>query len=417
METFFYLFFGSLVFEYVLTLTLASGYTLKLPYLFGLIFLAYFLYSVYRKRVKLDLKLEEILLLLFAFLSYLTFFWSIDRQKTLLISSMILFAVLIFYASRRLLTGRWREIVLKFFVWLGLATSLFAFWQFFGDAFGLSQKLTFLNDRYTSELFSFPRVQSTFFEPGYFANFLFIPLFLSIYFFFKEAKKNYLYLLFVISIAFFLTLSRSGLYAIIISSLTLVFIFLKNREYLALKRLFSPIKVVFVAFVFSLIMVFSVAGSVGIKNYLYQTKNLEDFVGYSDDSFQMVTRSYTMKIAFETFKSKPFGIGMGAFGSLPEFQRIREDGNPRQTVNSLYPEILAEGGILALVSFLSFIIYLLYTFLVRRAKKDYLSIFLGATVLAIFVQYVSFSTLYFLYIWVFLAVALESRGGLDEARS
>lgn len=416
MKIFLKLFLISLLFEYVLTWTTSIGYTLKLPYIFGIILLVYFFTLVLRKKIEITFKTEELILFLFVLSSFATVFWSIDKAKTLTVSTMLLFVSLTFYALRRLINKKEAGKALNFFVMLGFLSSLFALYQFFGDALGLSQKFTFLNDRYVSNLFSFPRVQSTFFEPGYYANFLFIPFFLSIYYYIKTKEEKYLFLLFFNALAFFLTLSRSGFYSLLLGFGILFFTFWVKKEASVFKKIIAPSKMIFASFLIALLAIWSVSGSTGINNYFNQTKNVSDFVELNDENKELVTRSYTMKVAFLNFKEHPFGIGTGAFGSLPEFQKIREEGNPRQTVNSLYPEILVESGFIALLLFIAFIVYILYLLIIQKGKNSILSLFLGVTTLAIFFQFVSFSTVYLVYIWVFLALALRAveEGEINE---
>jgi hypothetical protein len=121
-----------------------------------------------------------------------------------------------------------------------------------------------------------------------------------------------------------------------------------------------------------------------------------------------VTRSYTIKVALENWTKEPFGLGSGSFGSLPEFEEIRNQGNLRQTVNSIYPEILVEQGVQGLLLFVFFVgsfLWLLVTHVFRN--NSFLGLIFFCISGAIFVQFISFSTLYLVNVWVLLGLAMS----------
>jgi hypothetical protein len=164
------------------------------------------------------------------------------------------------------------------------------------------------------------------------------------------------------------------------------------------------------------------AGQSGVAEYSTQIKNTVDVTNQSVASEKNLTRSYTVKVALETAVRHPWGIGPGAFGSLPEHDWMRRAGNPRQTVNSLYPQLLVENGVIGLMLFLSFLaliaIRLLRVVLAtgETTERRVLNLTLFSIIFAIFLQFASFSTLYLFYLWGFLGLALailESAGSIE----
>jgi len=483
------LLFLTLPFEKVLTFEMV-GFTVKPPYIAGIFLICYFLYSLVTRRIKISFKNYDYAAALFIILSYATFFWSIDRIKTLVISSMFLFVYLIFLSVRSFIgchsglacpergrrdpesrnnntildprvqaclpAGRPEDdkgeaaddkrlyqdnksginFYLNIFVWLGVVCSFFALFQFFGDSYGLSQQLTGLSNLYTKSVFGFPRVQSTFFEPGFFASFLLIALFMNLL---RLNSRNFYYYLsfIVLCVAFILTLSRGGFYSFLIAYVVaVVLIFVKRKDKMIL--IYRSMELIVASITLALFSVWLVAGPQGLYTFFGQSRNTQDLIaGSSQESVQNFTRNATIKIALQNWQKNIFGIGTGTFGSLPELQETRALGNERQTVNSLYPEILVEGGIQSLLAFLAFLTLLLWSLLApilssqtpsalriepKDPQKDFSapdksprgvemtqdgvvgSIIFSAAMLAIFIQYLSFSTLYLVYIWVFLGL-------------
>jgi O-antigen ligase len=384
-----------------------SGFTVKPVYFAAIALILYFVYLALSKKTKVKLDLMEIALYAFVFLSFVSIGWSIAPTNTFIYSMMIFFMALTFSATRGLADVRFFEIYFNTFIVLGVFTALFGLWQFFADTYGYSEKYTLLTSIYTKSVFGFPRVQSTFFEPGFYANFLMIPIFLNIYQLLRSKKNIYYASFFVTIIAFFLTLSRGGYYSLAFALLILfVMIILKFREHLKKTLLIIALSAI-ALFTVSKIIYYT-SGAEGIFNFRIQSARVDDLLVYKGEESEVgVTRSYTIKVALDNWKKRPFGIGAGAFGMLPEFEKIRSQGNMRQTVNSIYPEILVEEGIQGFILFVLFVVLALFhLFKDASREKNFLSLIFFCTLIAIFTQFVTFSTLYLVYIWVFTGFAM-----------
>lgn len=403
MQTLLTLLILSLPFERVLTKDIAS-FNVKPPYLFGIaLFLAYFWMRI-RERRPLRLDANDMLLGLFIGWSFLTVAWSLEPMFTILISGMYLLMGLIWFSVRRIVKPENQERYLRLFIYVGLGTAVFGFWQFVGDSVGLGQKYTLLADIYVKRIFGFPRIQSTFFEPGFFANFLLIPLYASVYFILQK-QPRWAAALYVIGCAFFLTLSRGGIYALLLTFVPFaIFVGMKNQRKLPYMAL--CIATLAASYLTSLGAIYLAAKDKGVQNYIQQATRANDVVQNTTYNKQQVNRAYTVRVALDTWREHPFGgVGAGAFGAIPEFSDIRKEGNERQTANSLYPEVAAETGAVGLgllVAFLASIAIRLTR--MYRTDRSLLPITLLAIQFAMFIQYGSFSTLYLVYVWAFLAI-------------
>lgn len=393
--------FASLPFERLLTYEFL-GFTLKLSYIFSVLIILYAIFH-FKNLLKEKLASYEWALLVFWIISFATTFWSADKKLSLILNFVILLSFTVFFVLKRFIKIVKVNTVINFFIWLGVLTSLFAFWQFVGDSIGLAQNATGLANLYIKDIFGFPRVQSTFFEPSFFANFLLLPLALSAYSASLKTSPANITKFMIIAVAFFLTLSRGGFVALAIS-VVFVLVLAAIWKVVELRRTLKVFPYFLASIFISLCAIYLSAGNVGLSNYLHQAKNSADVVSENKSDEFNPTRGYTVRVALRNSFIHPFGVGTGAFGTLPEFESIRQVGNLRQTVNSIYPEMLIETGFFGLSAFLVFIGLFLRDLLLR-SKKSLLLLFLSVAVTAMFVQFLSFSTYYLIYIWVFFAFA------------
>ncbi|MCX6810346.1 MAG: O-antigen ligase family protein [Candidatus Berkelbacteria bacterium] len=390
------LFFLFLPFERLLTFEI-FGLTAKISFLIlMLIVLVYFVL-----RLGPTLATEDKILLAFSALSYLSVFWSIDQLRSLIIATIFSATFLGFIALRRFLTPQNIEIAKTILIFWGFALCFFALWQYFGDLHNLP--LTFLRERYTKIVFGFPRPQATFLEPLYFANFLFMPIFFSLERFIKSEKINWflslnIFLLLMVEV---LTLSRGAYFSLAFAIIILViFVGLKFKKYL--KQLLIALGIGVLGIIGAVFIIYSSASHRDFQIFV-QHAGATDVAGEST-----VARLSYSSIAWSNFKKQPWGIGTGAFGALPEFSDKLLAGN-YQTVGNLYLEILVEEGIIGLLLFLFFLFINLKYFWQNIKVKKIESLILMVVFVAIFIQAVSFSALYIIPIWAFLALARPTR--------
>jgi O-antigen ligase len=406
------LFLLSLPFERVLTFE-AGGFTVKLSYMLGAVLILTNLAMI--KRLKLAK--EEYFLLLFVLWSYLTSIWSIDFKRTIIISTLYLFMAVIFIVLRRLFCGYKKETAFILFAWMGVLLFIFSLWQLVGDSFGISQKLTFLRAEYIKGVFPFARVQGTFLEPLFFANFMLIPFYLSLYKYITDRQVNiYFWSVFLSGTVIFLTLSRGAIFALLVSMAVFsILIFFRDKKLRT--GLYKSFMLIIASFLLALFLIFAISGSNGIKSYFNQANNVSDVQSdqqLNPKDFQR-TRNNTFKTSLEIIKENPFsGIGAGAFGALPQFKDLREMGN-YQTVNNEYLEILIEEGIIGFLLISLFLIYYLIGLWQSNIGQN-MKIIILSVIVAWLAQYLTFSNFYVIYIWLFLAFAVSSknRGGHEK---
>lgn len=386
------LFFVFLPFERLLTFEI-FGLTAKIS--FGLLMLIVLAYVILRPEPKFET--ADRLLLALAGLSYLSAFWSIDQFRSLVISTIFLATFFGFIALRRFIAPKVAESVKTIIIYSGLALCLFALWQYFADLYGLP--LAFLRPQYTKIVFGFPRPQATFLEPLFFANFLFLPIYFSLERFLQSKKIGWflplnIFLLFLVLV---LTLSRGSYFALVASLFALGIILTWKCKNL-LKRFWLAVGIGILGIIAAVLLIHSTTSQ----------KNFQMFVGHAGvadatTGESTLDRFNFSSIAWSNFLRSPWGIGAGAFGALPEFNKILAGGE-YQTVGNLYLEVLVEEGVIGLIIFLAFLILTLKRLWREVLDKKISSLMLLAMFIAIFIQAVSFSALYIIPIWAFLAL-------------
>lgn len=407
-------FLCALPFERLLTLDF-HGYTVKISYLLGL-FLVLGSVIMFR-RVYRSIASDEIVLLLFNLNNFASVFYAIDRQRAYIISLIVLFLSLIYFILKRVLDKK-LSYYLNILLIVSAVASIFGLWQFFAGQYGFGPSL--LRDAYTKINFGFPRIQSTFLEPLYFANFLFIGIYSSVYLYIVKKKNLYLVALLVMAVAFFLALSRGAFFALALSSVVALILVI-SRFRSILKEYISALAVIAISFVLAITIIFFVSEKQGLKNYLSHAVSgeiLSTNLSYGEilrgsQSEEVVTnpevltsRAFTTKTALASAIKHPFGIGVGNFGVLPEFRSLLAGGS-YQTVNNLYLEIFVESGMIGLALFLLFLGSIIHRIIINAKENRPESIIYLGILIALLAQYLFFSTLYIIYIWVFLALIMR----------
>lgn len=387
------LFFFFLPFERLLTFEIA-GLTAKISFAI-LMLLVLWLIAV---RPGPKLALEEKILLGFVAWSYVGVFWSIDQLRSFIIATIFLATFLGFIALRRFLDEKTASMVKTIIIFWGFVLSLFALWQYFGGLRDLP--LTFLRPQYSRAVFGFPRPQATFLEPLYFANFLFLPLFLTFERLIEAKKPAWLYWLgaFLMTLVLVLTLSRGAYIAFIFAALVFsVLIWLKFKQYLKKLALIAGVTVL--GAIAGVLLIYATASKTNFKLFVVHA-GIGD-VSTGESSLDRLSFAGT---AWSNFLHKPWGIGAGAFGALPEFYQKLSAGS-YQTVGNLYLEVLVEEGAVGLLLFLIFLLMMLKHFWEDIKNKKLESLIYLTIFLAVFVQAIFFSALYIIPIWAFLALS------------
>lgn len=411
--------FFALPFERIPTIEYA-GFTLKISYILSLIFLILILFS---KKYFINSinkwKTSDYFLTCLWISGLVSLFFSKDIKRSLVVLLLWLFMFLLYYFLSWSLTQKTliRKIE-NYIIFTSVIICIFGSYQFFGDWLGLSPLLTGLRERYTKDVLGFTRIQSVALEPLYFANYLLIPIFLSIkkYLFewklktqiVKKILNKYFFVLILLFTNFILTTARGAYIALIISMLIFIlYLFYRSyREKKEFKNISQTILSIALATFISLIISFIL---VGVTDGT--TKNFTAHVAVNDSTNEVSVngRKEGVIVAYNKFKTSPiFGIGVGTSGLLDKPVVDHGEILTYGTLNNLYFEILAECGVTGFSFFILFIFFFLKEFHKQYTKSDknkQLSLFvLFLGLLAVFIQYNFFSTLYIIYIWAFLAL-------------
>ncbi len=292
-----------------------------------------------------------------------------------------------------------RKVVIVLLVSFVLVSG-FGLFQFFGDMTGLPREATGLRELYTKDILGFTRVQSTAYEPLYFANYLLIPI--AILFALFLAGKNvirsgWIIALFSLGVVnLVLTVSRGGYIALAATLLLIGVIYYK--------KLFTVRNIVIVV-IGAVVLFWVVLQTLGTGGELFTLDKFQEHVTNAFYGASYDERIETFDHAFAAWREHPFiGIGIGGFGPYVSQHPYYIPKDGWKIVNNEFIEILAENGIIGLLLFVSMLFILIVRSIkaIMVARDNYLRAIMVALLGVYFgaiVQYQTFSTLYIVHIW------------------
>lgn len=398
-----------LPFERVPTVEIGSA-TLKINHLLIILTLISCLVAVLAGKIKIprDPIRTTVVLFLLALLVSLPVATNMSRALQVYVF-MILMGAIYFVVSLLVTNKESLRLAVIGVLWGSLIAGIFALVQFGGDMIGLPNEITLLKKGYDSSTFGFARVQAFSQEPLYFANYIFIPIILLFMLNVKGVIKGVFnrnlsfVLLVVLLIDFILTVSRGAYLAG--GAILLVIIITQAKAVINLKTV-----------IVTLTVVFFVATGAYLALSRSESRALDEFISHvavedRTEGESVVMRLSSAQRAWEIFIDKPvLGVGLGNFGPVVQGdpdEPSQEDG--WSIVNNEYLEILAEGGLVAMLAF----VILAIAILVRSIAAYFASkeIFTKTVILAllfafiaILVQYATFSTLYIIHIWFLIGL-------------
>jgi len=340
------------------------------------------------------------------------------------------FTIFVAMAVRVLFEKRYLGDILRSLIISASIILIFCTYQYVGNILGLPNWITGLRDRYSWQQFGFPRVQGTSLEPLYLASYLLLPF--SILFAAVATNTNLipkrvfrlsLVLLVGLSAVVFMTVSRGGVLAGVAAIISIVIFGLvvkRVNSVRAAKAIALVVAGVFIGFIFitflnktpqNLLLTNGKKGNNALANQLTKT-GLE---GSGDERAQV--RGLAIGILKASPKNLIIGIGPGQFG--PYVQPDKDSkGDGWWIVNNESLELLVEYGVIGLLMFLSFIASLLYKLWKVIGGKDPVvaTVALGIVgyIVAVGVQYQTFSTLYIVHIWAAIGLALALAAQKDK---
>ncbi len=422
-----FLLLASLPFERIPSYDLAilgHSVTVRSGLIIGVVGIALFGW-ITAKNLKLNFKEPETWLVSYLVVALLSILFTLNLPRSLIAAT----ATLIVLGTSLVVAQVFEKVALeKVYITLFIASvvvSIIGLYQFFGDAFGLPRSLTGLREIYTKQVFGFPRVQSVSLEPLFFANFLIIPILLTVGLLYtkKISGPKYWLGLFLFTLTLGLTLSRGGYWA---TAGGLIIVVVALRKLGSLKRVAALSATMLLGVASAVLMIYVTAqitgggnkGDAAVSNYVHQSKKVSS--AQSADSDRVVNR----KLALEAFAERPvIGNGLGAFGTYAQ----RNDpvfyaSTDAATVNNEYLEILAETGLLGFISLAGFVITLMISGInaLNKTTDTNVKAWIGsllAICVAFGIQYNSFSTLYIMQIWVMIGILMALVANANSSNS
>ncbi len=423
-QYFIYLIFLLLPFERLATFEVLN-FTIKPAYVLSLLLIIWFVISYFTKycfitRLKSlisDIALEEYFLFSLVLWSFISSLWSLAPYRTIIYSTLLFLMATIFMILRRCANNEIKKMAVNIIVWLGIGVSILAIIQFVLEPV-LGYKLALLREQYGSRVFGFPRPHATFLEPLYMANFLLFPILLKMNYELRIMNngkvKNIQYSIFniqafrrnfsliIMLTAFVLALSRGAYLSLVVGILILISALIIKKK-INWQSVASVILIAVVSISISLIMIYAVAGKAGLRNFCNQVFRVRDLTPTNEIEI-LKNRDLSRQIAWQSIRDRPLsGIGLATFGALSQYQFLRENGE-WQTVNNQYLEIVVELGLVGLMIFLAIVFLAIRYQVLAVGNGKYENVVYLGWLLAVLVQYLTFSTLYLLYIWIFLAI-------------
>lgn len=387
-----------------------SSITLRLSSLVSVLFLAVSLPLVWEKRFLIN-KMPYLGLGVFLLVYLLSVGLASDLNRALFVYAftcltIITGAVLSLYVDDKFLEQAKK--VLYWSTWIVLA---FGFYQYIGDILGLSTAWTGLRADYTKVVFGFPRIQSVGIEPLYYANFLLIPFFVFAADF-LSGKKERPFLLIAIVTQISLSVSRGAFAGAIMGLIVLCIFALRNR---AKAIQFAGVFTFIVMGVFLALLMTNIEVKRAGDNLKESgEKKAEAIVAQATNFDTQDDRDRNRDLAWSAFTQKPvFGWGPGGFDGYARSMTDVYDGTEgRLIVNNEPLELLAEGGLIAFISLLVTLLWLIW----NTVKQLWTRAMVGeqfvwglgllAYLCALAVQYQTFSTLYIMHIWVAIGILI-----------
>ncbi|MCC7288977.1 O-antigen ligase family protein [bacterium] len=408
--------FFSLPFERIPSIQ-AGPVTLRLSLFAGAAVILRTAYLLATRKLQFKLDFPSALLLAFSIWIAVLLPLSLNLQRGAMVLIFTFFTIAVAFSIRQLYRPEHLKPILKSLAFSTAIVLAFCGYQYIGNLVGLPNWATGLRERYSWQVFGFPRIQGMSLEPLYLASFLILPFSLLFAWLVNKHKavRSWYFgaALFAISCAIFMTVSRGGIVAAlaavgVISAVSVLW------RVVSWKRLAVSVGLVLLGFAvgFLIVSVFNKLpenlrltngkrGSAALTNQLTKT-GLE--TGGDE-------RSKVRGLATSIIKKSPrnflIGIGPGQFG--PYVQPNKQGGDGWWIVNNELLELWVEYGLIGLMLMGAFLLALclkLLTSIKSVRTQGFVAIALLAFVVAEVIQYQTFSTLYIIHIWAGIGLGL-----------
>jgi O-antigen ligase len=354
-------------------------------------------------------------LLLFCFSLVPSVFMAINQTRQL----QALLATFLVFGACFLVSNFSKDIQknTKWLSWVLVGVGVFGIYQFVADFVGVPSTFTLLREQYTKAIFGFARVQATAIEPLYWGGMVQIGM---VYFLnqilTKDSSKTSLKITLVhiagLSILFLnliLTLSRGAYLSFGVTLLMYFILAFKNIYFKKVLNIFLP---------YFLIIVLVV--TVFLTNFA-SPKLIDSASNHVVNVFSGKQASTSERLNFLNTaldllpENVLLGIGSGNYGPRAEKNILDQTNDGWLIVNNVYVEILLEQGFLSLIVFLSMFLFYLASatkkIWQKTADVDNSLILLSATIGGYLVQWLTFSPIFIMPIFILLGLLIA---GLRE---
>lgn len=365
--------------------------------------------------------------------------FAISRTKAVMTTMFYTFDFVLAFAVALVFSLKQSEIYKKVIIGVSLLVVLFCLFQFFGDMWGLASSQTMLSEKYSKLIFGFARVRGFSIEPLYLANYLLIPLSVSLAgIIIKKPKLYYVFCAIFLSVIW-LTVARGAYLATaIILLLSVVILMLRNK----IKNALLLICVIFISIIisFGLIWISGKYSKQLDNNLVHQTEfdttiptegisaegNADRLIEHTTDftsETSFTDRLKTGKTALQLARSHPLlGVGPGNFGRYVVKAYPQTFSDINQISNNETLEILSELGGLGLIAIFGFATCLFiyginYKFKDNDKENNFWFLATSFMLLGFVIQWQTFSTLYVTHIWVVVGMYLATTKNLRKIKT
>lgn len=343
-----------------------------------------------------------------------------DLKRAVTVFAFTVFVALVASAIAATLSVDNLERIEKYLLVATAIVIAFGYYQYLGDVFGLNPDYTGLRSIYTKEIFGFPRIQSTALEPLYYGSFLLIPYCLLLAKRLIQPKSVTVFqtiLLVLIVSQILLTVSRGSIYSGIVATIVLsVYLLLSKKT--KLKTFIKSFALLAVGIILGIIMTWVPTFFVNNPKDDGGTKT-EKLIDQASNFNSQDDRKRNRTIAIDAFKENPiFGVGPGGFSDYAVMKFPKYASAAPVIVNNEPLELLAEAGI---IGFTLFIVFAAWTYFIVAARyvankfkstASYWAPAILVYLIALAIQYQTFSTLYVMHVWVVIGLLMGL--GLDR---
>lgn len=387
-----------------------AGTSIRLSLIIGGLVILRAAYLLIAKKTKFKFITADKIILAFLAWILLIIPESINLSRALSVVVFNTFAVLLAISVSVIFNKKYiKDLIYALFISCGI-TVVFAVYQYLGDLFGLTIKYTGLLERYTYSVFGFPRVQAFSLEPLYYSSYLLLPYSVALALLLNTKQKIVsnkiaLVALFAIGFTMFMSVSRGGIYGLVLASiLAMGYAYIKKSA--DLKLIFKLALCVVSGFALSLIVInflnrppsFINKSGKGANAFINQIKN----PGLSENDERALARKNALRIISENKSAYLIGIGPGQYGP---YQQNNVKGEGWTIVNNLPLELLLETGLIGLILVIIFFANVFFKGIgILNTTKDsavaVVAMAICTYLISQGIQYQSFSTLYVIHIWV-----------------